>query len=432
MQNKVEFIISNTDSLKTNILSWSSAFNQFAYFDSNNYTDNIPNSYDLLVAVASTSSICLDKENKAFDKLQSYYNDNKNWLFGFLSYDLKNDTEKLQSNNNDTLNFPVLHFFVPKYVFELKNNVLIISSNNNKHDIEKIFAEIVNQNKTNETKDYKIEFDASITKEEYLNKIGILKEHIQQGDIYEINFCQEFHANNVTINPLSLYKKLNKISPVPFSAFYKFDNKYLISASPERFVKKLGNRVISQPIKGTAKRGKDKQEDTALISELKSNTKERAENVMIVDLVRNDLSKIAEKNSVKVSELCGVYTYPQVHQMISTVEAKVSDKTNPVEIIKQLFPMGSMTGAPKIRAMQLIEKHEECKRGLFSGTLGYIKPNGDFDFNVIIRSLFYNQQKKHLSFQVGGAITIKSDANLEYEECFVKAKAIIEATNSTM
>jgi len=430
MQNKVEFIVNDIEIIKKKILFWSSTFNNIAYFDSNNYQDKIPNSYDLLVGVGAVSSINLIKEQNAFYKLTEFYKKQQNWLFGFLSYDLKNDIENLKSENKNELNFPALHFFVPNYVIELKNDFLVISSENKKEEIKKVFEEIINQEIAINESSSKINFVASMPKKDYIRKVEKLKQHIQQGNIYEVNFCQEFHSDNVKINSLHLYSKLKEISPVPFSAFYKFDDKYLISASPERFIKKLGNTVVSQPIKGTVKRGANDKEDLELKRELQSNTKERAENVMIVDLVRNDLSKIAEKNSVKVSELCEIYTYPQVHQMISTIEAEVSNKINPIEIIKQVFPMGSMTGAPKIRAMQLIEQYEETKRGLFSGTVGYIKPNGDFDFNVIIRSLFYNKEKQHLSFQVGGAITIKSDVEKEYEECIIKAKAILKATNT--
>ena len=428
MQNKVEFILNDSSLFKNNIISWSSSFDKIAYFDSNNYKDKTPNSYDILVGVGAKQSIELIDEKDAFYKLQKFYNKHKNWMFGFFSYDLKNDTEKLKSENKYTLDFPVLHFFIPEFVLEIKNNVLIISSNNSTKKIKSIFEEIKLSNYSDNCT-CNINFKSQYKKEEYIHKVDNLKKHIKHGDIYEINFCQEFFANNVETDPLSLYTKLNTISPMPFSAFYKLNNKYLISASPERFIKKVGNTVVSQPIKGTIKRGVSKKEDLELKIELQTNIKERAENIMIVDLVRNDLSKIATKNSVKVTELCKIYTYPQVHQMISTIEAQVSAQTSSIEIIKHLFPMGSMTGAPKIKAMELIEEYEESKRGLYSGTVGYIKPDGDFDFNVIIRSLFYNKDKKHLSFQVGGAITIKSDAEKEYEECLIKAKAILKATN---
>ena len=223
-----------------------------------------------------------------------------------------------------------------------------------------------------------------------------------------------------------------KISPTPFSTFYKTDDKFLISATPERFIKKTRQTVISQPIKGTIKRDTNTEKDLQLINKLRNDKKELSENVMIVDLVRNDMSKFAKKGSVNVDELFEIYSFPQVHQMISTITAEVDETKNNIDIIKEMFPMGSMTGAPKIRAMKLIEEYEKSMRGLFSGAVGYFEPNGDFDFNVIIRSLFYNSSNNYLSFQVGSAITINSDAENEYQECLIKAKAILLATNGVI
>jgi para-aminobenzoate synthetase component 1 len=239
-----------------------------------------------------------------------------------------------------------------------------------------------------------------------------------------MNFCQEFFVENLEINPLETYSKLIEISPTPFSVFYKNENKYLISASPERFLKKIGTKIISQPIKGTIKRGENAEIDLQLRTQLECDEKERSENIMIVDLVRNDLSKTAKQASVKVEELCGIYSFKQVHQMISTISSEIDQETHFVDVIKSMFPMGSMTGAPKIEAMKLIEKFEKTKRGLYSGAVGYINPQGDFDFNVVIRSILYNLDKKYLSFSVGSAITAKSIAESEYDECLLKTEAI--------
>jgi len=255
--------------------------------------------------------------------------------------------------------------------------------------------------------------------------------HIHRGDIYEANFCQEFYSENSTINPVEVYQHLNEISKPPFATFLKLKDKYLLSASPERYLKKDGNNMISQPIKGTEKRAKSKEEDANLISELEKNPKERAENIMIVDLVRNDLSRSAIKGSVKVEELCKVYTFEQVHQLVSTVSCKVKNNVHPVDIIKDTFPMGSMTGAPKISAMKIMEKLEETKRGLYSGAVGYFTPEGDFDFNVIIRSILYNSTEKYVSYSVGGAITAQSIPEKEYEECLLKAKAMKQVLLNT-
>ncbi|MCH7535945.1 MAG: anthranilate synthase component I family protein [Bacteroidetes bacterium] len=264
-----------------------------------------------------------------------------------------------------------------------------------------------------------------------IQKVGQIKEHIQQGDIYEMNFCQEFYADNAVIDPVEVYMGLNEKSPAPFSCFYKFKEKFLISSSPERFLKKTGNKIISQPIKGTVKRGKSDVEDVVLKEILAGNAKEQSENVMIVDLVRNDLSRSARLGTVEVEELFGIYSFEQVHHMISTVSAELKDDIHLVDVIKNAFPMGSMTGAPKVSSMKLIEKYEESKRGLFSGSIGYITPSGDFDFNVVIRSILYNEANQYVSFTTGSAITINSNAEKEYEECHLKGKALRQVLNST-
>ncbi|HKJ07092.1 MAG TPA: anthranilate synthase component I family protein, partial [Flavobacteriaceae bacterium] len=263
-----------------------------------------------------------------------------------------------------------------------------------------------------------------IDKNSYLKKVNNILNHIYRGNIYEANFCQEFYSEKTTINPVNTYLKLNEISKPPFASFLKINNKYLLSASPERYLQKQGTTVISQPIKGTAKRALDEIEDQKLIAELENNNKERAENIMIVDLVRNDLSHFAKKGTVKVNELCKVYTFKQVHQLISTVSCEVSKNIDVVDLIKKTFPMGSMTGAPKISAMQIIEALEETKRGLYSGAVGYFTPDDDFDFNVVIRSILYNETEKYVSYSVGSAITAKSNPENEYEECLLKAKAM--------
>jgi para-aminobenzoate synthetase component 1 len=252
-----------------------------------------------------------------------------------------------------------------------------------------------------------------------------LKQHILRGDCYEINFCQEFFATEATIQPATVYERLSRISPNPFSALYRVQDKWLICASPERFLKKSGDKILSQPIKGTSKRIPDDDKlDASSKESLYKSTKEKSENVMVVDLVRNDLSKICEEGTVGVEELFGIYSFPQVHQMISTISGTLKQQVSFADIIKATFPMGSMTGAPKRNVMKLIEQYEKTKRGIFSGAVGYISPEGDFDFNVVIRSLMYNAGSNYLSFQTGSGITFYSDPEKEYEECMLKAQAI--------
>jgi len=378
--------------------------------------------FDWMLAVGTVDEISVGTD-AAFDKLQGFYDKHKDWVFGSLSYDLKNGLEDLQSNHSDKIQFPDLHFFLPEYLFIYKDNKLAIYKHTSvsEFDLSILKSPIIPSG---------IAFSGGITnkvsKKKYINNVNLIKEHIQRGDIYEMNYCQEFYAEKTNLNPFETFTRLNSISKAPFSCYYKVGDKYLLSASPERYIKKVGSKIISQPIKGTRKRGKDLEEDECLKIELYEDQKERSENVMIVDLVRNDLSKIAKKNSVKVAEIFGIYTFDQVHQMISTISCEVDGQTSLKEILEATFPMGSMTGAPKISAMQLIEKFETSQRGLYSGAVGYINPQGDFDFNVVIRSIQYNALNKYLSFMVGGAITIGSDAELEYQECLVKAKALFE------
>jgi para-aminobenzoate synthetase component 1 len=377
------------------------------------------------VAVEAFTSIKTDFE-KAFEDLHQYQSQSKDWIFGYLSYDLKNDTEDLKSTNYDGLDFPDLFFYQPKKVFLLKGNQLEIQYLKMCDDeIEQDF-EAINQLSDFSFVRSEIKIEQRISKENYLSKVTKMLEHIQLGAIYEANFCMEFYAENAKIDPLEIYKKLNAISEPPFAVYFKNNEQFLMSASPERYLKKEQDKVISQPIKGTAKRFSDSNLDEKAKFELSENPKERSENIMIVDLVRNDLSKTATKGSVAVEELCQVYSFKQVHQMISTVVSSVAHTTSPIEILRTTFPMGSMTGAPKISAMNIIETLEETKRGLYSGAVGYFTPHGDFDFNVVIRSILYNAKNQYVSFSVGSAITSLSDPEKEYEECLLKAKAMFE------
>lgn len=407
------------------MLQWSQQFREVVFLDSNSYPQAY-GSYDCLLAVDALTSISTDFAG-AFEALQQYQQITGDWLFGYLSYDLKNDTEALVSRNFDGLQFPDLFFFQPKKVFLLKGNDLEICYLRMCDDaIETDFEEIVECRTSNVESFETLNIQQRISKENYLAKVGQMLEHIHRGDIYEANFCMEFFAQNAAIDPLETYQKLNAISTPPFAAFLKNNRQFLISASPERYLRKQGNKIISQPIKGTAKRSADAAEDEAIKKALLASDKERSENIMIVDLVRNDLSRTASKGSVAVEELCRVHSFRQVHHLISTVASEIDSQITAVEVIKDSFPMGSMTGAPKISAMEIIEKLEETKRGLYSGAVGYFTPGGDFDFNVVIRSILYNSESRYVSFSVGSAITALSEPEKEYEECLLKAKAIFE------
>ncbi len=416
--------VENVEVFKQNLLVWSQQFCEVVWLDSNNYHQTY-SSFDAVLAVDAISHIKTNYRD-AFNTLKQYQLKCSDWIFGYLTYDLKNDVEPLESHNFDGLEFPDLYFFQPKKLFLLKGNQVEIQYLKSvENDLEADLKTIQNVNKLTYQQNHEaIKIKMRIHKDAYFEKVNRVLEHIHRGDVYEVNFCQEFYAEDIEINPLDTYTKLNEISKPPFATFLKLDDLYLLSASPERYVKKEGSQIISQPIKGTAKRSMNVDEDELLKATLAQDEKERSENIMILDLVRNDLSKTAKKGSVRVAELCKVYSFEQVHQMISTVVSKIDNCVHPVDVLKSTFPMGSMTGAPKISAMNIIETLEETKRGLYSGAVGYFSPEGNFDFNVVIRSILFNKTKQYVSYSVGGAITAKSDPLKEYEECLIKAKAM--------
>ena len=374
-----------------------------------------------MVAVGAKTEITAEP-GAAFEQLQQFRELHPGWMTGFFTYDLKNEIEDLTSGNPDGLGFPGLYFFVPEYLLIFrKDEVEIIAE-----DPGKVFKGVEEQVIGSQTGKPEITIQSRMSKAAYVNAVQKIQEHINRGDIYVTNFCQEFFAENAVIDPLSVFTKLNEVSPNPFSAFFRLKNKYILCATPERFLAKRGSKLISQPIKGTTKRGETLAEDEALVNELRNHTKELQENVMIVDLVRNDLTHSAKAGTVKMEELFGIYSFAHVHQMISTVVCEIAHGVSEVQAIKNTFPMGSMTGAPKISAMQLMEKYERSRRGVYSGAIGYFSPDGDFDFNVVIRTILYNQAQQYLSFQAGSAITYHADAEKEYEECLLKAQAILE------
>ena len=418
----ISFRVADFQRTKLQMLSWANQLNICCFLDNQHY--HLPHhSFECMAAAGSVQTLVTGAGN-AFEQLQQLYEQNRDWLFGHLSYDLKNETEGLASNNTDRIGFPDLCFFIPEVILQLSGQELLIGAFDNRH--ENIFHEIcATEPPTVANQRLPTPINNRINKNEYIRIIQQLQQHILRGDCYEINFCQEFFAEQVAIDPLPVYCSLSNTSPNPFSAYYKTGQQYLLCASPERYLKKEGNHIFSQPIKGTSQRNlQDAGEDVKNKEHLYHSSKDRSENVMIVDLVRNDLSKICEEASVQVDELFGIYSFPQVHQMISTVSGRLRSDIHFIEAIKATFPMGSMTGAPKKRVMELIEQYEQTRRGIFSGAVGYITPEGDFDFNVVIRSIMYNGASKYLSFQAGSAITFYSDPEKEYEECLLKAAAI--------
>ncbi len=424
MENKkASFAVNDCKDFKIKMLNWSSRFNIFCFLDNNNYASPYAG-FDCMLAAGCKSSIQISRGNE-LEELQQFSNENNGWLFGHFGYDVLSSKSDEQKRKNNEIDFGDGFFFIPEIVLCLRNNELKIESETIEPVL--IFKEINGQDGfVHQPEKTEIHIQAVVSKKEYIDIIDSIKRDILRGDCYELNFCQQFFAKDVCISPLYFYQQLTTISPNPFAAFYKLNDKYCLCASPERFLKKKGTKLISQPIKGTSKRNvTDALLDAQNKNYLLNSDKEKSENVMVVDLVRNDLSKICTEGSVKVTELFGVYSFPQVHQMISTIEGSISSDTAWTEPIKACFPMGSMTGAPKIKVMELIEKYEQAARGLFSGSIGYVNPERDFDFNVVIRSLFYDASEKRISFYAGGGITFNSEPEKEYEECLLKAAAII-------
>ena len=404
------------------MLNWANRFNICCLLDNHHYNFS-HHRYECIVAAGCTHSLSV-QAGSAFKRLQEFIDTHSDWIFGHLAYDLKNEIEVLQSSGFDGIQFPDLFFFVPQIILQLDESNLSVGSLNKDH--EEIYHQVItSESKSADTLSNQIDVRSRISKKKYIETINHLLNHIQRGDCYEINFCQEFYSEDTAIDPITTYKSLSDTSPNPYSAFYKLEDKYLLCASPERYLKKTGLNILSQPIKGTWQRNIESYEgDETNRRSLTSSTKDRSENVMVVDLVRNDLSKVCLEGSVKVDELFGVYEFPQLFQMISTVSGSLKPGISISEILKATFPMGSMTGAPKKKVMELIEKYEVTRRGIFSGTLGYISPEKDFDLNVVIRSILYNSSGRYLSFPAGSGITFYSDPEKEYEECLLKAMAI--------
>jgi len=405
------------------MLNFGKKFGIFCFLDNHGYEFN--KSYECIAGAGVIKSI-IAYDEPGLNKLTRFRKENQEWVFGHVAYDVKNEIENLESSNPDGIQFPNIHFFVPEIIFVLNKNEVQIGVHQG-YDVREIYNAIIScKPETSAAK--ALSLKSRFPQDEYIDTVKKLQGHILRGDCYEINFCQEFYAENTLIDPYNVYQKLSELSPNPFAAFYRHEDKYLICASPERFLKKTGKTIISQPMKGTARRiTNDAKADEQQKKDLYNDEKERSENIMIVDLVRNDLAKICTEGSVYVKDFLGIYAFPQVHQMVSTIKGNLRENTLLAEIFSATFPMGSMTGAPKKRVMELIEKYEKTKRGLFSGTVGYINPEGDFDFNVVIRSVLYNKLRNYVSIQAGSAITFNSIPENEYQECLLKVAAVRKA-----
>ncbi|MGV8826918.1 MAG: anthranilate synthase component I family protein [Breznakibacter sp.] len=372
----------------------------------------------------------LDTTSSGLPELKRFHQEKKDWLLGFITYDYKNQLEELTSCNSNQMPLPDLCFFQPRYLFIKDQQGFRLEYPSEAHgtEIEQLM-ERLQSHATIKQELPTINFQPRVEAGNYKKRVAQIQENIHRGDIYELNYCIEYFAAPAQIDPTTTWLRLIEASPTPFSAFVKHLQHYTLCASPERYLLHTNGNLVSQPIKGTAARAADPETDAINKMMLATSEKERAENIMITDLVRNDLSRIAKQGSVKVEELCGLYGFRQVWQMITTITARLDENHHWTDALATSFPMGSMTGAPKIKAMQLIDSYEVTKRGIYSGAIGYITPAGDFDFNVVIRSLFYNAQEGFLSFMVGSAITIGSKPEEEFKECQMKAAAMRKIFN---
>jgi para-aminobenzoate synthetase component 1 len=413
--------ISNPAAFKVKALEWANRFKLFVAYDSSDYAQDHYHKYDWLLVVDSVDFI--QPLHNFFEEVEIFHQKNKGSIYGWLNYDCQTETHGITHTQPSTIQFPNCYFFSPRYILSMEENTLTVNRN-----YPETFEIVEQIEKTELTKAVlnPMVFKPKTSREKYLSNIERIKQKIENGDFYELNYCTEIIAEDVTINPIDTFLSLNHKSKAPFSTLLKWQNNFALCASPERFICKRKNKIISQPIKGTISRGKDIEEDESLKSILQNSSKERAENVMIVDLVRHDLTPYAKTSSINVDELCGIYTFNSLHQMISTVSAELADAKDGIKAIKAAFPMGSMTGAPKHEVLKNIMELETSARGLFSGTIGYTDRDGDFDFNIVIRTIFYSEDKKTISIKTGGAITYDSIPEKEYEEVLLKRKILLE------
>lgn len=414
----------NVDVFKQKVLCWLKQYNTFTYLDNNHYS-NGPHRYELLVGVEAMRSLSIEEINLPENKGQ--------WLFGHLSYDYKVQLfPKLPINKCRKDGYSSTSFFIPKIVIAIpfqSSHVKIIS--NVDHDL--IFKAIINSEVTSDLSLHlqdDTDWIEDMNQDQYLNTVNAIQNHIKEGDCYELNLCNGYEIQEIGLDPYIVFQKLNLINPAPFAAFYRSDNNFLLCSSPERYLYKEKSLLVSQPIKGTIRKGITLEEDENLKRQLKNNIKECAENLMITDLVRNDLAQICEVGSVTVPDLLGLYSFNSLHHLISTIQGNVIANYNLIEILSLPFPMGSMTGAPKYIVMELIDKYEKSGRGIYSGSIVYITPEGDFDSNVVIRSLVYNSTTRKLHFHSGGAITIDSDPQKEWEEICLKSQRLKDVLKS--
>lgn len=409
---KIHLSFEELTDIKQKITGFVSGKPNFMVLDSNQYKhDTEYNKYELLAGFSESVN-----QTQTWDFYQPF-------MSGWYVFNCQ-----LYPQNPDSASGSL---FIPDVVFAIRKNSFALEIIQNGADFNAFsncclaFDQYVPD--LNQDERHDIQFAPETTRNEYIETVHKIKKDIYEGRYYEMNYCIAFKAK-VKDQPISLralFKKLNEINGAPFSALAKFGDTSIICSSPERFICRRGDLIVSQPIKGTNKR-LEGAENTQQMDALRKDEKEKAENVMIVDLVRNDLAKVCKPGTVKVPELFGVYPFKSVNHLISTIQGTQQPGTRVTDIFKALYPMGSMTGAPKLEVMKHINLYEHSERGHYSGTLGYFEPGGDFDMNVLIRSLIYDLSDQTISYKVGSAVTYDSVPEKEYEECLLKGERLAE------
>lgn len=378
------------------------------------------------MGVGELDSLETARPGSGFERLGTFLEQHGDWAFGHLAYGMGVEMEPVLAPGDDLLGWPALRFFVPRFVVQWKpEGILVHCRKEDEVDAGRLVADLAHP----DTGAYDTQLPAlTFTgREEYLERAHELLSHIQRGDIYEVNYCLARTGVAQGLDPFAAFAALDRTLRAPHATFYRSGELYALCQSPERFVRIEDRTITGEPMKGTRPRHADASMDRALALELANDAKERSENIMAVDVMRHDMSRVAAPRSLHVPELCEVKSLPALHQMTSTVRARLREGLGTVDAIRSCFPMASMTGAPKKRAMQLIDAMEGTPRGLYSGALGYFTPNGDADFNVVIRTLLFDARSGAVSLTTGSALTAACDPAKEWEECELKARSVLDA-----
>ncbi|MCB0770345.1 MAG: anthranilate synthase component I family protein [Flavobacteriales bacterium] len=351
----------------------------------------------------------------------------EDWCFGALRYEWKDALEPALGRSKEQVSEPHCRWFIPRFVVEWKGEEVSMHVLHEDSVVAREWASGFFRHGAKVPVGPEFEWVEQFDRGGYLGEVAVLMQHIRRGDIYEVNYCIPRRARSNTFDPFGAFARLLERSAAPYAGFFRWNDAFAVCASPERFMAFEKDRILGQPMKGTRPRSLDRQVDERLRRELAADEKERSENVMALDVMRHDFSKVAAPGSVLVRDLCAVVSLPKVHQMVSTVSASLRSGLTPYDALAAAFPMASMTGAPKVRAMQLIEAAEKGPRGLFSGSLGFFAPDGTGDWNVVIRSLLFDAATGGASIHTGSAITAMCDPEMEWEECQLKARSVIDA-----